>query len=161
MEFARGLGVSVSALRWWSWKLGSTRRRGKSSKTTSVSPLTFVEMTVSVTIVVRKSGYCAVSVRYSKPAGAPVLTTGGLARRAAREARGVEGELAAIRRWDQTRAQLEERSARRERTPPPSEGARSRGPDIRSIMRGPSSPEIFVAPALIRCPGATNHLTIA
>ena len=47
-EFARRLGVSVSALRWWSWKLGSTRRRGEGAKTTSVSPLTFVEMTSAV-----------------------------------------------------------------------------------------------------------------
>jgi transposase-like protein len=47
-EFARELGVSVSSLRWWSWKLGSTRRRGKRAKTTSVSPLTFVEMTSAV-----------------------------------------------------------------------------------------------------------------
>lgn len=38
----------MSALRWWSWKLGSTRRRSKSAKTTSVSPLTFVEMTSAV-----------------------------------------------------------------------------------------------------------------
>ena len=47
-EFARSLGFSVSALRWWSWKLGSTRRRGKGAKTTSVSPLTFVEVTSAV-----------------------------------------------------------------------------------------------------------------
>jgi hypothetical protein len=47
-EFARKLGVSVSSLRWWSWKLGSTQRRRKSAKTTSVSPLTFVEMTSAV-----------------------------------------------------------------------------------------------------------------
>jgi hypothetical protein len=40
--------VSTSSLRWWSWKLGSTRRRGKSAKTTSVSPLAFVEMTSAV-----------------------------------------------------------------------------------------------------------------
>jgi hypothetical protein len=45
MEFARRLGVSVSALRWWSWKLRSTPRRGKSAL---VSPLTFVEMTSAV-----------------------------------------------------------------------------------------------------------------
>jgi hypothetical protein len=50
-EFARELGVSTSSLRWWSWKLGSTRRRGKSAKATkatSLSPLTFVEMTSAV-----------------------------------------------------------------------------------------------------------------
>ncbi|HSY23831.1 MAG TPA: hypothetical protein VK841_17005 [Polyangiaceae bacterium] len=40
--------MSVSALRWWSWKLGSTRRQGKSAKATLVSPLTFVEMTSAV-----------------------------------------------------------------------------------------------------------------
>jgi len=44
----RSLDFSVSALRWWSWKLGSTRRRGKGAKTTSVSPLTFVEVTSAV-----------------------------------------------------------------------------------------------------------------
>jgi transposase-like protein len=47
-EFARRLGVSTSSLRWWGWKLGSTGRRGKSAKTASVSPLTFVEMTSAV-----------------------------------------------------------------------------------------------------------------
>ncbi len=43
-EFARKLGVRASTLKWWKWRLGSTRRR-ESSKSLAISPLTFVEMT--------------------------------------------------------------------------------------------------------------------
>jgi len=38
-EFARRHKVSEASLKWWSWKLGAARKK------TSVSPLTFVEMT--------------------------------------------------------------------------------------------------------------------
>jgi hypothetical protein len=41
-EFARKLGVREGTLRWWTWRLGSTRRE---STEKAPSPLTFVEMT--------------------------------------------------------------------------------------------------------------------
>lgn len=47
-EFARTLGVSMSSLRWWSWRLGSKARGDRAQKRPQVSPLTFVEMTSAV-----------------------------------------------------------------------------------------------------------------
>ncbi len=40
-EFARRHNVSEASLKWWSWKLGSSKK----SSDATMSPLTFVEMT--------------------------------------------------------------------------------------------------------------------
>jgi transposase len=42
-EFARRQQVSEVSLKWWKWRLGADARRR--SKKTTMSPLTFVEMT--------------------------------------------------------------------------------------------------------------------
>ena len=45
--FAAELGIKPATLSWWKWKLGrgSVRRRRRASAGTTISPLTFVEMT--------------------------------------------------------------------------------------------------------------------
>jgi hypothetical protein len=42
-EFARRHKLGEASLKWWSWKLGASRK-----KATAISPLTFVEMTAIV-----------------------------------------------------------------------------------------------------------------